>query len=101
MPKVLPKKKEPQPASPKKAKPVGTQFGPEPSQAAAMPKGMKKLPGIGDPKSPAAKVSGQRIKTMPAFPVYGAPVTGQTVHKLPPLCTPHSAPVAYKGGVSN
>jgi len=101
MPKVLPKRAEPQPAKPKIAKPVGTQFGPEPSQAAAKPKGLKTLPSIGQPKSPAAKVSGQRKMSMPSWPSWGAKSVGQTVHKLPPLSTLHSAPSHYKGGTSD
>lgn len=90
MPKVLAKKKEPMPAAPMNAKPVGTQFGPEPSADAAMPKGMKKLPGIGDPKSPAASVSGQRMKKMPEFPTWGAPAKGQRTRRMPSLSDPKS-----------
>lgn len=92
------KHKMPQPAKPKNAKPVGTQFGPEPSKAAAMPKGLKKLPSIGQPKSPAATVTGQRVKKMPEFPSWGAPATGQRIHKLPSLSDPKMSNPKYNGG---
>jgi len=50
----------------------------------------KSLPSLADPKSPAAVATGQKVKKMPAFPVWGAPSTGQKVHKLPSLCDPKS-----------
>ena len=93
MPRVLAKRKKPMPMPVKNAKgdPTSGQFtgGPK-NPKAAMPKGLKTLPSIGQPKSPAATVSGQRMDKMPSFPVWGAKSVGQTVHKLPSLSDPKS-----------
>jgi hypothetical protein len=60
----------------------------------------KKLPSLSDVKSPAAVVTGQRVKKMPPFPKWGAPVTGQKVHKLPSLSDEKSSPGSRGAGVS-
>lgn len=50
----------------------------------------KSLPALSDPKSPAAVVTGQKVKRMPSFPKWGAPAMGQKVKKLPSLSDPKS-----------
>ncbi len=62
-------------------------------------KSKKKLMPLSDPKSPAAVVTGQRVKKMPEWPVWGAvPMPMGGVMKLKSLSDPKSAPAAYKGG---
>lgn len=61
---------------------------------------LKSLPSLSDPKSPAAVVTGMRMKRMPAFPSWGAMPMHRKMGPLPSLCDEKMSNPAYKGGTN-